>query len=285
MQDLILNPLTEQQIEAFTAQPSHALLLVGPTGSGKHTLATRLAETVLQISTGSFEGHPYTMLIAPEDGKAISIESARQLEQFLALKVPGKTAHDRAVIIEDAHLLTTEAQNALLKTLEEPPEGTVLILTAGHEQSLLPTIRSRVQLIPVGRLEREHLEAHFVNQAFDEETVARAYAISGGLPGLMNALLHESEHPLVLATDCARQLLTRPAYERLTMVDELAKQRVLALGTTIILQQMARLSLQTATGQAAKKWQTVLTAGYEAEEALLGNVQAKLALTKLALNL
>jgi DNA polymerase-3 subunit delta' len=65
----------------------------------------------------------------------------------LSLKVPGKHQTDRVAIIIDAHTMTTEAQNALLKTLEEPPARTVLLLTARSEQSLLPTVRSRVRRV------------------------------------------------------------------------------------------------------------------------------------------
>ncbi|HXE09818.1 MAG TPA: hypothetical protein VN554_00120 [Verrucomicrobiae bacterium] len=286
MKDLTLHPLTRQQLEVFIAAPSHALLLIGPTGSGKHTLALQLAETVLQLPDGGFIGHPYSLLIAPEtEGKAIGIEAVRELEQFLALKVPGKTEHDRAVVIENAHLLTLEAQNALLKMLEEPPTGTLIILTINHEQGVLPTIRSRAQAVSIGRLEPAALIVHFKKQGFEEQAIERAYAISGGLPGLMDALLQESEHPLIQATDYARRLLSQSAYERLTLVDELAKQRPLALDLTSILQQMAHVALQTASGPAAKKWQAVLRAGYEAGEALSGNGQSKLVLTRLMLSL
>ena len=122
-------------------------------------------------------------------------------------------------------------------------------------------------------------------RGFDNQAISKAYSISGGLPGLMHALLNESEHPLLEATEKARQLLSQTAYERLAMVDALAKDRALAMDVAMILQQMARISLQTATGQAAKKWQSVLEAGYEAAEALAASAQPKLALTKLMLSL
>ncbi|HEX5743963.1 MAG TPA: hypothetical protein VFX84_00720 [Candidatus Saccharimonadales bacterium] len=287
MNDLLLHPQTRRRLEAYIAAPSHALMLVGPDGSGKRTLAENLTETVLGLGQGSFAAHPYVLLIAPEEpGKAIGIEAVRQLEKFLALKVPGKPKeHDRAVVLEDAHLLTREAQNALLKMLEEPPAGTVLILTVNHEQAVLPTIRSRAQAVPVDRLEKQVLEDHFGGKGFDKQAIARAYAISAGLPGLMHALLDESDHPLLEATEKARQLLSQTAYERLAMADVLAKDRALAMDVAVILQQMAHISLQTATGPAAKKWQSVLEAGYEAAGALAANAQPKLALTKLMLSL
>lgn len=285
--DLLLHPLTKRQIEVFLASPSHALMLTGPEGSGKGTLAIAVAAGILSIPIKGFIDYPYTLLITSKDGKAIGIEAVRQLEQFLSLKVPGqhKAAHDRVVVIENAHALTIEAQNALLKMLEEPPKGTVLILTASFQQAILPTIRSRAQAIAVNRLDREELMSHFTKQGADEADITQAYAISGGLPGRMYALLHETDHPLLTATAQARQLLSQPAFERLTMVDELAKQRPLALDVTAILQQMAHISLQTAQGAAAKKWQQVLRASYDAHEALSVNAQPKLALTKLMLSL
>ena len=101
----------------------------------------------------------------------------------------------------------------------------------------------------------------------------------------MHALLSQENHPLLQATQTARQLLSQTSYERLLLVDELAKQRALASDTTFILQQMAHVSLQTATGPAAAKWQTVLAASYKASEALANSAQPKLALSNLMLSL
>lgn len=77
--------------------------------------------------------------------KSIGIETIKQMQKKLFLKpIRSKT---KIVILEEAHLLTTEAQNALLKVLEEPPEHTIIVLSANSKESLLPTIISRCQVI------------------------------------------------------------------------------------------------------------------------------------------
>jgi DNA polymerase III delta prime subunit len=259
-------------------------MLIGPRGSGKLTLAIKLAETVLGLSADSFANYPYKSIIEPEDGKAIGIEKVRELEHFLSLKVPGKAEHNRAVIITEADLLTTEAQNALLKTLEEPPAGCLIILAVSHPEALLPTIRSRSQSLNPRRPPKTALETYF-QADHDAAAIKRAYAVSGGLPGLMQAVLSETDHPLTQATELARRILSSTAYERLLLVDELAKDRSQALNTVFIMQQMAHVSLQTAEGPPAAKWQAVLTAAYDTERDLRGSAQPKLALLSLMLSL
>jgi replication-associated recombination protein RarA len=276
---LVIHPVTEKQLANFRQAPAHAVLLVGPTGSGKRSLAFKLVGDVLAVEA---ENHPQVRHISSIENKAIGIEAVRELEQFLALKVPGQATHNRAIVIENAHLMTIEAQNALLKTLEEPPKGTILVLTASQEHALLPTIRSRAQLIAVNRPSKQELERHFSDN-YDNKAVQQTLSITGGLPGLMHALLDDEEHPLREATTKARQMLSQTAYERLLMVDELSKNKVLAADICFILQQMAHISLQSASGPAVKRWQAVLSAAYDTAEALQNSAQPKLALANLML--
>lgn len=280
MSNLVLNNATGEQLKAFTAHPSHALLLIGPTGSGKFSIAKVTAETVLGIPT--ITDYPYALHIVPE-GASIGIEAIRQIEQFLSRKVPGNATYKRVIIVEQAQGLSTEAQNAVLKNLEEPPADTLIILTATHASGLLPTIRSRAQTIIVNRPDQAALNEQFPDT--DPQTYSRAYAMSGGRPGLLSALLTETDHPLTLAADYARQLLSKSMYDRLLLVDELARKPELAANVTLILQQMAHISLQAAKGNAFKRWQNILSASYTASEALAGSVQTKLALTDLMLHL
>lgn len=91
--------------------------------------------------------HPDVRLIAP-DGLSVKIDQVRDVKREMSLK-PRRDGGFRVIIIEGAEKMTTEAQNSLLKLLEEPPERAVLILVCTNLAGLLPTVRSRCQLVRV----------------------------------------------------------------------------------------------------------------------------------------
>ncbi|MCZ6640727.1 MAG: hypothetical protein O7F71_04070 [Gammaproteobacteria bacterium] len=126
-------------------QLPHALLLTGAPGWGERGLANWIALHLLEQPEDIVArelAHPDLLWIAP-DGAVTKIESVRELNEFAvrtSLIAPRKVA-----VIEAAHTLNRNAANALLKTLEEPPENTYLLLASCHPGRLLATIRSRCQ--------------------------------------------------------------------------------------------------------------------------------------------
>jgi DNA polymerase III delta prime subunit len=287
--ELVLHPRTKDNVAQFIGQPAHAVLLVGPNGIGKATLAKVIAEAVLGLGEGKLEQYPYFSIIRPEKG-TISIDAIRELQRFLQLKTLGTGTYRRAVIAEHVEGLTIEAQNAYLKLLEEPPADTLMVLTVGNPRALLPTILSRLQTITVYAPAEDALRSYFASSTQDEAAVNQAYFLSGGLPGLMTALLSgDTTHPLLAGVADAKAILQKQTFERLAMVESLSKQKDAAKYLLEALQHIAQTGLE----QAAKKddvaklrrWHHVLIASAEAHEALSRNANAKLVLSNLMLHI
>ncbi len=166
---------------------SHAYLFRGPDGVGKKRAALTFAAYI--NCKNSLEGdgcgrcascrkyfsgnHPDLLLVQP-DGAAIKIGQVRELKHQLAF--PPLEVKTRVVILEDIHTMRREAANSLLKTLEEPAAGNLLILTAGQAGEVLPTILSRCQVIPFGPLEHEDMARLLSQEEGIEESLALTLA-------------------------------------------------------------------------------------------------------------
>jgi DNA polymerase III subunit delta' len=172
---------------------AHAFCLIGEEGIGKTAVARALAEELLLG-----EGQPSRLEVHPDfwsddRSEAISIDEIRfhpekgapahdqSLQQFLSLKP--FVAPLRVALLADAERMTEAAQNCLLKTLEEPPPNTVLVLTTPYPDHLLSTCLSRCQLIALSPVGRPAL-VEFIKGRHDDQAEAEAMAgLAHGRPG------------------------------------------------------------------------------------------------------
>lgn len=284
---LLLHPQTERQLASFVANPPHALLIVGELGAGKGTVARTLAEQLLQISDATQNSKVQWLM---DDGKSVPIEQIRELQHFLQLKVPGREHIKRVIIIENASRLSTESQNTLLKTLEEPPADTVIILTVRRPEDVLATISSRTQQLQVKAVSLDAAKLYF--EQYPAANLVKNYHLSGGSAGLLTALLENSQdHPLVEQVEVAKKVLQASAFERLSLVESLSKQKDKTAVPNLLwaLQRVSDAALQqagsTENHRLTKRWQASLSHIITAQDELRGNPQTKLLLTDLMLNL
>jgi DNA polymerase-3 subunit delta' len=154
----------------------HACLFAGPEGVGKRTVALALAKAIhCAVGGGDFCGrcancariqdgnHPDLRIIEPQASKKeISIQQIREIEKQLNYRA--FSGGKKIMILDPATLMNLPAQNALLKTLEEPPKDSLLILIATNAGGLLPTLRSRCLLFSFGPLEREQVSRYLASQ-------------------------------------------------------------------------------------------------------------------------
>lgn len=285
MSDLLLHPRTKSQLEQFLATPTHGLLLVGKAGAGKTTLAMAVAKNLLGSDP---DRQPYFLHVRPVNG-SIGIDLVRQITDFVAKKTAGQGVIRRVILVEDAHSMTTEAQNALLKTLEEPPADTVLVLTAHTLELLRPTIRSRLSSITVLPSSLAAVKRYFAKD-YDEATIESAYHMSEGLVGLLAGLMATStEHELVQAISLAKQLLGTTPYERLVEVDRLSKDKALVQSLLQAFQRIAASGLRQAAAAnnkaQLKQFMRLASEVAHSQEAHSTNANAKLFLTHMFLNI
>ena len=182
---------------------SHAFLFKGPVGVGKKTLAHTFAAYINchqpenQEPCGSCPScrkfhsgnHPDFMLIEPE-GTAIKISQVRELIKALAF--PPFEAKYRIVLLADIHTMRREAANSLLKTLEEPPSDTILILTGDEASDILSTIVSRCQVIPFFPLPYDQVASALAQENISPENAATLAAVAEGSLGRAR-LLHKKD--------------------------------------------------------------------------------------------
>ena len=283
---LVLEPKTAAKLLAFASNPTHALIIFGAQGAGKLSVAQNLITEILGLKCGSeLEKYPYFKVVSPEKS-TISIESIRELQKFFQLKTLGVGKLRRAVIVEDAHSLTTEAQNAFLKLLEEPPADTIIILTCSDKQKLLPTILSRAQSLALAKPDEQTLKLFFGQ---DSAKVNQMYYLSGGLPGLMSTLLLDADHPLALAAKQAKDLLALTTFDRVCRVEQLSRDKE---NFKLVLQSLsgiARICIvqaaKTSNDTPIKQWHKILKLSAECANALEKNANTKLVATNLLLGL
>jgi len=146
---------------------AHAYLFAGPRGAGKEAMARALAATLncldrehdscgqcLSCRQIAADKHPDVYWVKPESkSRRIQIEQVREFERAVCLKA--STARVKVGVIADADCMTESAQNAFLKTLEEPPPRTIIVLLTAEPQRLLPTIISRCLRVSFGRTSEE----------------------------------------------------------------------------------------------------------------------------------
>ncbi len=153
-----IKEILTKSIENDTA--SHSYLFVGIQGIGKKMIATEFAKNILGLENVENNNHPDFMCIEP-DGNRIKIEQIRVLQKKITEKPI--LSNKKVYLINDADTMTTEAQNCLLKTLEEPPEFATIILIGSQENAFLTTIKSRCMILHFQPIEAQEIKQYLEN--------------------------------------------------------------------------------------------------------------------------
>ena len=175
---------------------SHAMALTGMAGVGKRTLARLLACAFLCTGQGekpclacrgcrSALNGTHPDLLTPSAGekeRSIKVDHLREI--IHALSMHAVEGGNRVVLLENAQRMTPQAQNALLKSLEEPDGSTRFILTASGDTGLLPTVRSRCRVVRVPAWPREDIQKELMARGADAAQARELSVLCGGSLGM-----------------------------------------------------------------------------------------------------
>ena len=229
------------QQHVANANLRHAYLATGPAGVGRRLLAIRLAQSLNcpnPLAPGvpcrvcrtckQFEAGQHADLLVIKklpDKKEINVEQIREVSKFLSLK-PYMAAY-KIVMIINFENSTANAQNALLKTLEEAPGFAILLLTAESAEQMLPTIVSRCEILRLRPPRLDEVADFLVSRGVEREQADLCAHLAGGRPGYaLN--LSTDDHSLKFRADKLndlKSLLAERLHERIHYTEKLAKDK------------------------------------------------------------
>ncbi len=201
---IIGNEKIKQELEKTITlnKMSHSYMFLGTSGIGKKMIAKEFAKMILCQGEQKYcnycksciefdsNNNPDFQLIEP-DGASLKIEQIRQMQKKI-IEAP-IISNKKVYIIDDADLMTTEAQNCLLKTLEEPPEFVTIILIGSKENNFLSTIKSRCTIIKFQDIENESIKQYLAQNYGVSDVSENMLDIFAGSIGKAESLKDKQE--------------------------------------------------------------------------------------------
>lgn len=182
-ENIIGNQRIKDTLEKAVKQnkTSHSYLFIGTQGIGKKIIATEFAKALLCLDEKRYcnecksciefdsNNNPDFLCIKPDEEKnIIKVDQIRELQKVIQEKPI--ISNKKVYMINDAELMNTQAQNCLLKTLEEPPEFATIILIGSNETAFLPTIKSRCTILHFDKIQNNHIKS-FLEKNFEIKNI------------------------------------------------------------------------------------------------------------------
>lgn len=282
--NILISKVSKAQLDEYINNPKISLLIYAPKWIAKYSLAKYLAANILKININKINQFPYLKIINLKD-KIIGIDQAKEIINFMKLEVPLDQKINRIVIINNAQNMTLEAQNSLLKSIEECPNQSLYILTCNDLSKLLSTIKSRLFLIKIKKPSEKKIKIYYQDKNIPAEELDQLIKISNNYPILLKKMLSKKESKEKQALTLAKEILTSGSFERMLLVDKLTKDKELLKLTCQMIKQMCLYGIKSSDLKRAQKWQNILSKTLELEYNLSLNVNLKIILLDYLVNL
>lgn len=279
----LVNQITKRWINAYIGRPRATLLI---DSAGDTELGMSIANFVYsQLATSK---QIPLVQVELQDKKSIGIEDMRLLKKSIQLRANSDGEYTRFVLIPNADVLTEEAQNAVLKLIEELPEKTIFMLVVSSKESVLQTIQSRCFIIPVFPITHKQALDYALSKGVTRDESNRAYAIADGNASMYKRLLQNKDDAMYQLVASAKLFLQNSTFERQEFVRNLTdkKSKFTCEEFLIALKITAKTGMRHASTPIVKKqWQQTLQHILHAQEQLQKNVQQKLVMLALSISI
>jgi hypothetical protein len=277
---MFMNVITQQWIDAYVKHPKTAVIIESEDELSHAAVVEYLHDSLIGNS------HNPLVTINSEDKNSIGVDKIRQLKRQLSLQANASDSQiSRMVVIEQAQRMTDEAQNALLKLIEELPARTVICLTVDQSSNLLATVSSRCFHLRVLPIEKNLAMKYAAEHDLSTSDAEKLYMISGGYPGLYKSLVEDEKSDITLSISEAKKFLTSNVFDRQKIVQSLAKEPETIALYLRSLRTIALAGLRTSTGTSKSRWMKTLSEVAFTERQLSANVSTKLALLRLSISI
>jgi DNA polymerase III delta prime subunit len=277
----LLNDVTSKWISAFLNRPQSVLLIHSPSDRQQ---GVAVAKYIFESLRSSSSVQLYSVDLNGK--KSLGIDEVRDLKKYVALKTNDVASYSRFILIPDAEKLTPEAQNTLLKLLEEISEKTIIILVATETDSILPTVMSRcfyIQVMPISLLRAKEFG---LGRGLSEIEISRAFTISEGRASDFYELLSGNNDSLNKIIALSKEFLKNSIYDRQKLLQKIYAENVNIDEFLQSLQLMARTGMRNSKDANVKLiWKNMLSNIILAQEQIKRNVQSKLVMLALSVSI
>ena len=279
MEEDLQNKITKKWIKAYIERPKAALLIDSRLDSVNGVLIAEYLHKKIVHESNS----PLIKLDIGEK-KSIGIEDIRLLHKTLSLSADKSEGISRIALIDQAEIMTVEAQNALVKLIEDLPERTLVFLVSNNLKNILQTIKSRCFLIPILPIEETSAIDFARVRNISEQDAKKALMLSEGKAELYKDILLNSENSMIANVAKAKKFLQSNVYQRQIIVKSIIEADTTPIQFLNSIKLVAKTGLRSSrTIQQKNTWKSVLKCTLSSEEQYMSNVSAKLVLLNLSM--
>ena len=286
---MLISKGSKKQIDLFLKDPSNSLVIESNAQESGIEITNDLVKKLLGLNENNdLENYSYFYKIEKNKKNTVAIDDIRDLIKKLTLKSLNKNQINRVALIIDGELMSEEAQNSILKLLEEPPKDTVIIILTKSIKALKPTIISRSAIIKLTKPTYDEFTQYFSNDDSEQDSKNK-YDLTDGNSDYFNKYLEKnvnlsSSDDIILI----KKFLASNKLDRLLMINDFCSDNLIFENLIFTLRNIIKIgfdnSIQKNNNQ-TKMWISYLKAIEMTENGFASLVNRKLLFTNLCLNM